>query len=110
MAGAKLIVMYPRPKDIDEFESVYRKEHVRMAMAKLRGNTKIVATRILGGPQSPAPFHRIAEIHFPSMRMLKACTASEGGQLVLAHAAVISTGGPPVLLIAEEEDLGFAQK
>ena len=35
MAGAKLIVMYPRPKNVDEFESVYHNEHVPMAVAKL---------------------------------------------------------------------------
>ena len=69
--------------------------------------TKIVATRVLDSAQSPSRFHRIAEIHFPSMQMLKACASSEGGQQVLANALAISTGGPPVVLIAEEETFNF---
>jgi hypothetical protein len=43
------------------------------------------------------------------MQSLKACAASEGGQQVLANAVSISTGGPPVVLIAEEEIFNFAQ-
>ena len=107
MAGAKLIVMYPPPENTDQFESVYHNEHVPMAVAKISGKTKIVATKILDSGQSPARFHRIAEIHFPSMQILKACAASEGGKQVLANAKSISTGGPPVILIAEEEAFSF---
>jgi uncharacterized protein (TIGR02118 family) len=107
MAGAKLIVMYPHPEDADHFENVYRDEHVPMAVAKLSGKTKIVATKVLDSAQNPSRFHRIAEIHFPSMQILKACAASEGGQQVLANAMAISTGGPPVVLIAEEETFTF---
>jgi uncharacterized protein (TIGR02118 family) len=109
MAGAKLIVMYPHPKNTDQFENVYLNQHVPMAVEKLSGKTKIVATKVVDTAQSPSKFHRIAEIHFPSMQSLKACAASEGGQQVLANAVSISTGGPPVVLIAEEEIFNFAQ-
>jgi uncharacterized protein (TIGR02118 family) len=109
MAGAKLIVMYPHPTDGDQFESIYQNEHVPMAVEKLSGKTKIVATKVLDSAQSPSKFHRIAEIHFPSMKELKACATSKGGQEVLAHASAISSGGPPVVLIAEEETFHFDQ-
>lgn len=94
MAGAKLIVMYPHPEDADQFENVYHNEHAPMAAAKLSGKTKIVATKVLDAAQSPSWFHQIAEIHFPSMQILKACASSEGGQQVLANAMPISTGAP----------------
>ena len=109
MAGAKLIVMYPHPNDADEFENVYHNEHVPMAVAKFSGKTKIVATKVLDSAQSPSMFHRIAEIHFPSMQDLKACATSQSGQEVLANAMSISTGGPPVILIAEEETFNFGR-
>jgi uncharacterized protein (TIGR02118 family) len=64
MAGVKLVVMYPRPKDVDAFEHVYQKEHVPMAVEKLKGKTKFVATKVTGSPQGTAPFYRIAEVHF----------------------------------------------
>lgn len=107
MAGVKLIVMYPRPKDIDAFENLYQKEHVPMAVAKLAGKTKLVATKVIASPQGVAPFYRIAEVHFPSMEALQACAASEGGKETLGHATKISSGGPPVMMIAEEESFNF---
>jgi len=78
-----------------------------MAVEKLAGKTKIVATKIVGSPQGTPPFHRIAEIHFPSMEALQACAASDGGKQTLANAAAISSGGTPIFLVAEEETFVF---
>jgi uncharacterized protein (TIGR02118 family) len=107
MAGVKLVVMYPRPKDVDAFEKVYQKEHVPMAVEKLQGKTKLVATKVVGSPQGTPPFYRIAEVHFPSMEALQACAASEGGKETIGHAVKISSGGPPVIMVAEEESFNF---
>jgi uncharacterized protein (TIGR02118 family) len=107
MASVKLIVMYPRPKDINAFEKLYQSEHVPMAVAKLAGKTKFVATKINASPQGTPAFHRIAEVHFPSMEALQACAASAGGKETLEHATKISSGGPPVVMIAEEESFTF---
>jgi uncharacterized protein (TIGR02118 family) len=110
MPNVKLIVMYPRPKDVAAFEKTYANEHVPLAVAKLEGKTKIVATKVLASPQGAPPYYRIAEVYFPSMAALEACAASENGKQVLAHAVSISSGGPPVFLVAEEETFMFAQK
>jgi hypothetical protein len=80
MAGVKLVVMYPRPKDVAVFEKIYQDEHVPLAVAKLGGKTKIVATKIL-----------------------EACAASEGGKEALAHAVKIAWGGAPILLVARKK-------
>jgi uncharacterized protein (TIGR02118 family) len=109
MADVKLMVIYPRPKDVDVFEKVYQDEHAPLAVAKLDGKTKIVATKILGSPQGTAPFYRIAEVYFPSMQALEACAASEGGKEALTHAVKISTGGTPIFLVAEEETFTFTK-
>jgi len=95
MAGAKLIVIYPRPTDIESFERVYQNQHVPMAVEKLAGKTKIVATRIIGPPLGAPPFHVMAEVHFPSLAALEECAASEGGRETIAHAVSISTGESP---------------
>src|SRR5262245_9789820 len=107
MAGVKFIVIYPRPTDIETFEKLYQEEHVPMAVEKLPGKTKFVATRVLDSPQGTPSFYRIAEIHFPSVEALQACAASAGAQEAFAHAAKISTGGPPIMLVAEEETFTF---
>ena len=107
MAGVKMIVMYPRPKDIDAFEKLYQTEHVPMAVEKLAGKSKFVATKVTASPQGTPPYYRIAEVHFPSMEALQTCAASPGGKETIGHAAKISSGGPPVIMIAEEESFTF---
>ena len=108
MAGVKLIVQYPPPKDVEAFEKAYHAEHVPMAVARLSGKTKIVASKVIASPQGHPAFYRIAEIHFPSMAHLEACAASEGGKQTIANAVSISSGGPPVFMIAEEEVFTFS--
>jgi uncharacterized protein (TIGR02118 family) len=77
MPAAKLVIIYPVPKDPEAFERIYHDQHVPMAVNKLAGKTKIVVTKILSSAQGgAAPFHRIAEIDFPSMSVLQACAAS----------------------------------
>ena len=109
MPVVKLVVIYPRPKDVDAFEKIYQTEHVAMAVAKLAGKTKIAATKILNSPQGLPPFHRITEVSFPSMQALEACAASESGKETLANAVKISTGGTPIFLVAEAETFTFTQ-
>jgi len=103
----KLIVIYPPPTNVDAFETVYKRDHVPMAVEKLSGKTKIVGTRVLGSSQGKPVFHRIAEIHFPSIEALEACAASDGGKQTLANAVAISSGGAPVFLVAGEETFVF---
>jgi uncharacterized protein (TIGR02118 family) len=107
MKSVKLIVAYPQPKDASAFERIYQQEHVPMAIAKLHGKTKMVATKILQSPQGEPQFYRIAEVHYPSMEALQQCAASAGGKETLAHALKISSGGPPVIMIAEEDTFTF---
>src|SRR5260370_30025470 len=108
MPAAKLVVIYPVPTDLEQFERRYLEHHVPMAVDRLAGKTKILATKGLRSSQGgSAPFHRIAEIHFPSMSALQPCAASEGAEETIAHAVSISTGGPPIFMLAEEENFGF---
>ena len=107
MKSFKLMVAYPQPKDASAFERIYQQEHVPMAIAKLHGKTKMVATKILQSPQGKPQFYRIAEVHFPSMEVLQQCAESTGGRETLAHAAKISSGGPPLVMIAEEDTFIF---
>ena len=108
MPAAKLVVIYPVPTDLEKFERLYLDQHVPMAVAKLAGKTKIVATKVLSSAQGgPAPFHRITEIRFPSMSDLQTCAASKGAQATIANAISISSGGPPIFIVAEEETFTF---
>src|SRR3954462_1062085 len=99
----KLIVLYPPPSDVALFERRYHAEHAPMVLGKIPGLKKFVAAQVLGTPAGPAPYQRVAELYFDSIESLQAAMASPGGQSTVAHAMEISTGGPPVVLIAEDD-------
>lgn len=108
MTETKILVIYPRPTDVDAFEKIYVEEHVPLAMEKIKGVTKFAATRVVGAPDgSTPPYYRIAELYFASMESLQESAASPGTQEAVAHAFAISTGGPPIILVAEQETTTF---
>jgi uncharacterized protein (TIGR02118 family) len=109
MAGAKIVVLYPTPRDVNTFEQAYTHDHAPMVTPQtFKGITKFVASKIVGTADGSAPpFHRIAELHFASLAALKAAAGSPPAQKAVAHAVSISTGGKPTFLIAEEETKNF---
>ena len=107
MPAMKIVVLYPTPKDVQTFERLYQDEHVPMVNKDIPGKTKFVATKVQGSPQGNPPYYRLAEVHFPSLEALQAAAASAGGKATLDHAAKISSGGPPVVLIAEEQVITY---
>jgi uncharacterized protein (TIGR02118 family) len=103
MAGVRLILLYPRPVDTEKFERDYE-EHLSWAPGKIPGLMKLMVGRVLGTPSGEAaPFHRVAELYFSSMAALQDALNSKGMQEAVADAVAISTGGAPVVLMAEEE-------
>ncbi len=109
MAEAKVIVLYPTPRDVNAFERAYTEDHVPMVTPQtFKGMRKFIASKVVGTPDgSPPPFYRIAELHFPSIEVLQAATASSSAQQAVAHAISISSGGKPIFLVAEEESRIF---
>jgi uncharacterized protein (TIGR02118 family) len=99
----KLIVLYPPPVDAAAFERRYLNEHVPMVFEKIPGLKRFVAARVVGAPAGTAPYQRVAELYFESPEALQVAMASAGAQATVAHANEISTGGPPVVLIAEDD-------
>lgn len=71
MADVKLAVIYPRPKDVEAFEKAYTNEHVPLAVAKLGGKTKIIATKVLGSPQGVPFFTAPQKCTFPRCKLWK---------------------------------------
>jgi len=105
--GVKVVIIYPRPQDEQAFEKTYLGEHVPMVESKLKGLTRLVLTKVTGSPQGKIAAYRIAEAYFPSMTDLQTCIESDGGKEVMTHAQAISSGGPPLILICEEESFVY---
>jgi uncharacterized protein (TIGR02118 family) len=99
----KLIVIYPVPADPVTFERRYHAEHVPMVQGKIPGLRKFLAARVLGTPSGAAPYQRVAELYFDSIESLQAAMASPEGRAAVAHAMEISTGGAPIVLVAEDD-------
>ena len=96
---AHLLILYPKPKDTKAFDRAYREEHLPYAGPKLVGATGVATKRVVGPAFAPPPYHLMSDVSFPSLEALKACAGSEDGQAALAHAASISTGGAPMLMV-----------
>ena len=74
-----------------------------MVESKLKGLTRLVLTKVTGSPQGKIAAYRIAEVYFSSMDDLQNIIGSDAGKELVAHAQTISSGGPPLVLICEEE-------
>src|SRR5947199_2759909 len=103
MAGAKLVVLYPSPREVKAFERAYTQDHAPMVTPQtFKGIKRFVASKVVGTPDGSAPpFYRIAELHFPSMQALQAAAASAPAQKAVAPAVCISTVGKRVCLVAQ---------
>jgi len=96
---AHLLILYPTPKDASEFDRAYRDQHLPYAGPRLTGATGVATKRVVGPGFAPPPFHLMSDVSFPSLEALKACATSASGQQALQHAASISTGGAPLVMV-----------
>ena len=101
--SAHLLIIYPIPKDTAKFDRAYREEHLPYAGPRLVGATGVKTQRVVGPGFAPPPYHLMSDVSFPTLDALKACAASEGGKQALAHAASISSGGAPMLMVVTDD-------
>jgi uncharacterized protein (TIGR02118 family) len=96
---AHLLILYPTPKDAAAFDRAYQEEHLPYAGPRLIGAMGVSTQRVVGPGFAPPPYHLISDVSFPDLDALKACAASAGGKEALEHAASISTGGAPLVMV-----------
>ena len=102
--SAHLLVIYPQPTDPAAFERAYREKHLPYAGPRLTsGGATSVVSKHVAAPGGASPYFAMSDVSFPTLEVLKACAASKGAKEALDHAASISTGGPPVVLIAIDD-------
>ncbi len=101
--SAHLLVIYPHPKNTDTFDRAYHDQHLPYAGPRLVGASSVVTKKVVGPAFAPPPYHMISDVTFPSIDVLKSCAASDSGKEALAHAASISTGGAPMIVVVVDE-------
>jgi len=74
----KLIVMYKRPENIEEFERAYQETHLPIVaqMPNLRG---FEINRIVGAPGTEPEYYLVAEFLFDTREALMEAMASDAG-------------------------------
>jgi hypothetical protein len=100
--AAHLLVLYPIPKNAAEFDRRYREEHLPYAGPWLVGATGVATRKVVGPAFAPPPYHMLSDVSFPSLDPLKPCAMSAGGKEALAHAASISSGGAPMVIVVDD--------
>ena len=100
---AHLLVMYPVPKNPKAFDLAYREQHLPYAGPRLKGALSVVSKRIAPTPGNGARYYAVSDVTFPSLSVLQECAVSAGGKEALEHAASISSGGPPTILIVTDD-------
>jgi hypothetical protein len=101
--SAHLLILYPIPKDAVAFERAYHDEHLSYAGPRLIGATGVATKRVVGPAFAPPPYHLMSDVSFPTIDALKSCAASKGGKEALEHAASISSGGAPTIIVVTDE-------
>jgi uncharacterized protein (TIGR02118 family) len=96
---AHLLVMYPAPKDPKAFDRAYREEHLPYAGPRLAGALSVVSKRVAG----PGSYYAISDVTFPSIEALQEVAASKRGKEALEHAASISSGGAPTIVVLTDD-------
>jgi len=98
-----LLILYPTPKDAKAFDRAYREEHLPYAAPRLKGALGVATKRVVGPAFAPPPYHLMSDVSFPDLEAVKACATSTGGKEALQHAASISSGGAPIVMVVTEE-------
>lgn len=97
-----LFVAYRQPTDLDEFERRYRDEHVALAKAVPHVRRLVLGSVSGGAPDAPAPYCRVAELHFADEADLARAASSPEGVTAVRHAQEIGTGGLDTMVIHVE--------
>lgn len=75
----KLIALYRKPQDVEEFDKHYDEIHTPL-VKKMPGLRKLEITRITGAPIGGTPFYLMAEMYFDSLDAMHAANSSPEGK------------------------------
>jgi uncharacterized protein (TIGR02118 family) len=101
--SVKLVVLYPKPTDIDEFERRYHGEHLPLMRSLLGPDVPLPTYRVNSPSGAEPPYYRVAEIHFADLQRFHAFVASDPAQTGRESSLKVSTGGPPTFLLCTSD-------
>ena len=105
MAEVKLIVLYPYPPDIDQFNRDYQ-DHLKLLRKKMQLPDNVqpwTLTRFVETPMGKPVYCQMFTMPFPSAQALLEAFSSPEMQEVSADSVRVSSGGTPVVLVGVED-------
>jgi uncharacterized protein (TIGR02118 family) len=99
VAMVKLIALYRKPTDIDEFDRHFNGVHLPL-VRKTPGLRKLEVTRITGAPIGESKYHVMAEMYYDTVDAMNAANASPEGRAVAKD--VMSTAADLVTIFFGE--------
>ena len=106
MAEIKLMVLYPVPTDVQQFENDYR-DHLSLFHQKMNipnDSRPYTVTKIISETENPVPYYQMFTMPFPSAEALQQAMSTAEMQDVANDAVRISTGGTPLVLVGCDTD------
>lgn len=99
----KLVALYKKPQDPQDFDEKYFNQHVPL-MNKIPGLRRAEVSKITGGPAGESEYYMITELYFDNMEDLKQGMSSQEGK---AAAKDIMSFARDILqmMFAEEEKI-----
>lgn len=97
----KLVVLYPHPHDVDQFERRYAAKHLPLMRELIGPGVPLKTWKTLGA--ADRPYYRVAEIHFTDMASFQKFLQNDPTGRGRASATAVSTGCPPIFLVCDEQ-------
>jgi uncharacterized protein (TIGR02118 family) len=95
----KLTVLYGHPTDPAAFEEYYANTHMPL-VGKMAGIEKAETAKVVGSPDGPSDYYRMAELYFADQEAMGAALGSPEGQATTGDIGNFATGGATVLISA----------
>ena len=89
---AKILVLFGKPQNPQQFDEQYWKEHVPIAK-QMPGLKKYTVNKVVAAPRGEPAYYQVVELEFDSMDSLKKALDSQAGRDSGRHAVKMATGG-----------------
>lgn len=98
----KPVVLYLPPADVEKFEQIHNAKHMPLMRELVGPGVPLPVYRTVS-TERPAPYYRIAEIHFRDENHFNEFTRSGKSKIGRDSSVEVSTGGKLIYLVCREQ-------
>ncbi len=99
---AKIIVLFGKPANPEEFDEKYWNEHVPLSK-QMPGLKKYTVNKVVAAPRGEPAYYQVVELEFENMEALKKALESQAARESGKHGFKLATGGITFLYTESRE-------